>query len=234
MPESRAVIEERVRTALDLLMEIPGVEFKRDGIFATYQYDIAKTLMAMANLRDGGMMIFGVSQDGDRRFVFDGITQDSADTFVQEIVADHVNNYASPSVEVCVVPVTHESKLVVAAVVAPFSHTPVVCRRDTPAGATPPLRNGGLYVRMSDPVRTSRIMHAHMMQDLLQLAAGRRAAEIIRMLRDGGVRLEELPFDVIGTAAIAQDPQTVSATGHVDNPEPNRFDTEIEDIDDIL
>jgi hypothetical protein len=44
-------------------------------------------------------MIFSVSQDDDRRFVFDGIAQANANTFVQQKVAVHVNNYASPSVE---------------------------------------------------------------------------------------------------------------------------------------
>ena len=210
------------------------MEFKRDGTFETYRFDVAKTLMAMANLRDGGMMIFGVSQDEERRFVFDGMSQSNVGSFVQEAVADHVNNYASPSVEVCVIPVIHESKTVVAAVVSPFSHTPIVCRRDTPPDATPPLKNGALYVRLSDPVKTSRIMHANMMQDLLHLAAGRRAAEIIRMLREGGVRLEELPLEVSGVGAVSQRPQTVDSTGLVATAEPNRFQAEIEDVDDIL
>ncbi len=203
-----------------------------DGPLSAYQYDIPKTLMAMANLRDGGLMIFGVAQDDEKRYRFDGITQANADTFVHETISDHVNRYASPPVDVCVLQVTHESKLVVAAVVSPFARTPIVCRRDTPPSAVPPLKPGEIYVRTSDPVQTTRVMNADMMHDLLELAAGRRAAQTIRTLREHGAL--DILIDNTVTPQTPSERQGTEVVGSTVNLQANDFDAEIEDIDDIF
>lgn len=238
MPESRALIVQRVHAALDLPMELPEVEFKQDLPFEQLQLRIAKTAMGMANRRDGGLIIVGVSQDDDRRFVLDGMAKTNIDTYVQEKVYEFVSKYASPPVEVRVVEVEYDAKIFVAIAIAPFAGTPVVCKKPTPDGTKgkDQMNAGDFFVRLSDPVRTTRATSAEMLQELLQLAAGRRAAELIRMLREGGVQLEDLSIahEVSGNGATAQGPQHSFGTGQVENAEPNHFDAEIEDINDIL
>ena len=241
MPESRAVIEERVRTALDLPMELPEVEFKSDMPWDQLRIKISKTAMGMANRRDGGLIVIGVSQDKTtRKFNLDGMTQANIDTYVQEPVYEFILKFASPPVEVGVIEVEHQAKRYVAIAVSPFSHTPVVCKVDAPPDEKRALafRAGDFIVRLADPVKTTRVTKAEMLHDLLQLAAGRRAAEIILALREGGVQIEELtvkpPADVTGLGYITQAPQTVEGTGKIAGPTPNNFSAEIEDIDDLL
>ena len=214
MPPLRdlAAIEERARTALQLPLELADVEFKQDGSFEDLKYKICKAAMGMANLRDGGLIVIGVSQDSQRRFVVDGMAAHTILTYVQEIVLQFVTAYASPPVELRVVSqFMHDGKSFVLIAVSPFDRTPVVCHNTTPTGLKKPdqMNAGDFFIRTSNPAGTSKAVRADMIQDLLQIAAGRRAAEIIRSLNEGGVR-----FDQVSTTS--------------------RFDGEVEDIADRL
>ena len=62
---------------------------------------VVKAAMAMANIRDGGDIIFGVEQiDQDKdKFEPKGMDINHADTFSQDIVSEFVNEYADPFVE---------------------------------------------------------------------------------------------------------------------------------------
>ncbi len=191
--DSRNTVESRVRTAIEFANELPDIEFKRGETFDTLKYRIVKNALALANLRDGGLVIVGVRQDGGR-FIADGVDADVESTYEAEKVYELVNEYASPTIELRVVVVEHDTKRFVAIAVPPFQRTPVVCRRPTPDGVTKndALRPGDFFVRTGSPVSATRVNTAAMMEDLLQVAAGRRAAETIRMLRAGGLAPETL------------------------------------------
>ncbi len=209
---SRTLVEQRVRSAIDMPLELPEVEFKQSATFESIQHRIAKTSIAMANLRDGGTIIVGVAQDANRRFVVQGVARDIADTYVQEMVSDFVAKYASPPVEIRVLPIEHHDALFVAIAVSPFERMPVVCKRNTPDGTTKNdrMHEGDFLVRIADDtVSTMRVKNAAMMHDLLERATGRRAAELIRTLSEGGVRLESLSA-------------------------PSRYDREVQDLGELL
>jgi predicted HTH transcriptional regulator len=57
-------LHERVVTALNLCQESRNVDFKEPASWSNLQVHIARTSMAMANLRDGGIIIVGVSERG--------------------------------------------------------------------------------------------------------------------------------------------------------------------------
>jgi predicted HTH transcriptional regulator len=191
--DERNTIEDRVRQAIAFASELPNVEFKRAEPFQNLKYRITKTALALANLRDGGLIIVGVRQEGGL-FVPEGLDAATLATYEPEVVYEFVNDYASPTIELRLI-VVEESPLNFAVIaVPPFERTPVVCRRNTPDGVEKnnTMRAGEIFVRTGSPISTSRVSAAAMMEDLLQLAAGRRAAETIRMLRAGGVALDTL------------------------------------------
>jgi len=64
MPGHRA-LHDRVQTALDTCVESQNVELKESAEMASLQYKLIKTAMAMANLRDGGVIVIGVSERGN-------------------------------------------------------------------------------------------------------------------------------------------------------------------------
>ena len=173
------------------LNETLNVEFKRSGLFADLQFQIAKTAQAISNLQDGGLIIIGVSQI-DGHFVAEGIQPEHAESFKAEAVYDFVNMYASPPIELRIITVTFDEKPYVAIVIPPFERFPVVCRKNTPDGAARPMREGEVYVRVSPPVKTTRLTSAPMMDELLQRAAAFRAAETLRILSAGGIKIETL------------------------------------------
>jgi len=185
MADPRAIVEERARGFLDLPAELTHIEFKEGADFASLQYRISKTAMAMANLRDGGMIIVGVKQDRQRQFVVVGIDATNESSFVQEVVYEFVNQYASPPVELRVFPLEHSGKRFIIIDVQPFERTPVVCRRNTPDGTTKndQMRPGDFFVRTGSPVSTQRVQSDAMMHEVLEFAVIRRIAEIQRIQR---------------------------------------------------
>lgn len=185
MPEPLTVIAERAREAISLPAEVPALEFKSSCDFETLKYSIAKTAMAMANLRDGGLIIIGVAQREDRNFVPTGIEESHGQTYVQEMVYEFVNSYASPPIELRVMMLDHEDKRFVIIAVPPFERTPVVCRKNTPDGTKKgdQMREGDFFVRTGDRVATERVKSAGMMSELLEMAVIRRTAEQNRLRR---------------------------------------------------
>ncbi len=186
MPFDRQVVEQRARAFIDSPAELTHIEYKRDVDFTSLQFRFVKTAMAMANLRDGGTIIVGVSQDMQRQFVADGITAANQATFVQETVYEFVNRYASPPVELRVLAISHNGKRFIVIDVQPFERIPVVCSRNSPNGTAPSdeLREGDFFVRVGSPqVGTQRVKSAAMMHEVLEFAVIRRLSEVQRIQR---------------------------------------------------
>lgn len=189
--DAHNTVEERVRDALRYRSELPNIEFKRGASFSDLQYHIAKTAQAIANLRDGGLIIVGVAQT-DKEYALEGVTPEHEASYQVEAVYDFVNSYASPSMELRVLTVDFEGNRFVAVAIPPFERLPIVCRKNTPSGAAREMRAGEVYVRTGAPVGTTKVTSAAMMEELLQRASAFRAAETLRILRSGGVQMESL------------------------------------------
>lgn len=170
---------------MDPPAELSQIEFKRNADFQSLQYRIAKTAMAMANLRDGGMIIVGVAQNDERHFVIEGIDTTNEASFVQETVYEFVNRYASPPVELRVLPIEYDTKRFIIIDIQPFERTPVVCKRNTPdtTSANDRMRAGDFFVRTGSPVSTQRVQSEAMMHEVLEFAVIRRVAEMQRIQR---------------------------------------------------
>src|SRR5574341_148406 len=126
----------------------------------------AKSAMALANIRDGGAIVFGVAQQGDD-FVPVGMTPNDAASFNNDDVIAYVNKYADPYVELSVSQVTtEEGKRFVVIQVREFAEIPVVCKRD----GTERLTKGAIYIRTRRMPETAVVPSQTEMRELVELA----------------------------------------------------------------
>jgi predicted HTH transcriptional regulator len=184
MPGHRG-LHDRVHDALDTCVESENVEFKESADATTLQHKLIRTAMAMANLRDGGVIIIGASERGES-WNLTGILDEHLGSYDADELTDAINRFASPPIAVNLILVPYrEGPRFLALQVREFGETPIVCRRDGPPGAQ--LKQGVLYVRPAGRPRTSEVRTAEEMHDLLDLAAEKRARRILETARRIGL-----------------------------------------------
>jgi len=184
-------VRERVEAALNVREEGRAVEFKESAPWESLQYKLVKTAIAMANLRDGGIIIVGVSQRGDEWDVT-GITDLHLATYDTDSVVETVNRYASPSVAVSVVRVAYEEKQFLALSIREFDSIPVICRKDGPN-----LREGAFYLRPAGMPRTEEVRSIQDLRDVLDLAIDKGVRQFVERARRAGLEAvpTQQPFD---------------------------------------
>ena len=178
-------LHDRALGALDLCQESQGVEFKESAPWDALKVKLIKTSMAMANLRDGGIIIVGVSQRGSD---WDRTGIDSVDlaSYDPDVIIAQTNSYASPYVELDIVIVEHPSSRRFLAIQArEFIGTPIVCKKNGPLGTD--MKEGDIYIRSTGKAETTRITRAADLEDLLMLAAEKRARIILEQGRRVGL-----------------------------------------------
>jgi len=175
-------LHERATGALEVCQESISVEFKSSALWENLKYKITKNVLAMGNLRDGGVLVVGVSQNAGR-WELTGVTQEHLATFEPDDMLAFIGRYVSPAFNLDIVRVVHDGTPFLAIQTREFAETPLVCSRNGPDGPNNEgLVPGGVYIRLANPPQTTRVMDAAQMQDLLDLAAEKRAR---RMLEQG-------------------------------------------------
>jgi hypothetical protein len=175
--------KQRVLFALDRCQETQDVDFKEAAPWEKLKWRITKTALAMGNLRDGGIVIIGVSQRR-KRWKLTGVSNVVLRTYDPDVILGQINAYVSPFVVLDIVSVKHQ-KHFIAVYVREFSDTPLVCKKNGPNGSG--LYEGAVYVRPPGFAQTTRIVHAAQMHDLLGLAAEKRARGILEVARRLGL-----------------------------------------------
>lgn len=180
-----ARLHQRAHGALDLCQEAQGVEFKESAAWDALKWKIIATCMGMSNLRDGGLILVGVSQRNDA-WDLAGISPGHLSTFEPDTILGQLNSFASPPIEIDIVTVEYRNgRTFLAIQVREFAATPVVCRKNGPNGLG--LREGDIFVRPPGLARTSKATSATELQDMLMLAAEKRAREILEQGRRVGL-----------------------------------------------
>jgi len=125
--------------------------------------------MAMSNLRDGGIVIIGVSEeDGDWKPK--GITNQDLTTYDPDDMIDFVNKYASPVVNFDVVRHDVDKLQFLIISIREFESQPVVCKRDYKKD----LRRGTIYIRPIGKPETRAIQNAEELRELLDIAVEKK------------------------------------------------------------
>src|SRR5262249_28534567 len=126
-------LHQKVVIALERCQESQNVEFKESGVWESLKWRIIQTALAMGNLRDGGVVIIGVSQRGDH-WDLTGIQAEHLATYDVDMVTDQINKYASPHVDTEVVVVKYLNKDFLVFQFHEFAEAPLVCKKN---GAEP-------------------------------------------------------------------------------------------------
>lgn len=188
LPGHRA-LHERAVAALSVCAESQDVDFKESATWDALRWKITRTVLGMGNLRDGGLVICGVSEREDSWSV-DGMIGSDLATYDADKILGHVDAYVSPFADLDVVLLEHDSRKFLVVGVREFRDTPLVCLKNGPDGAK--LKQGVVYVRPAGVPRTSQVMDAREMHYLLELAAEKRAKRMLEAARRIGLTEQEV------------------------------------------
>jgi len=131
--------------------------------------EIAKTILGMANLRDGGFIVIGIEQRNND-FVLSGISSDHLVSFNQDSVDDVMRNYADPFVKAYVTNLKYEDKVFVIIQVSEFEEIPVICKDNYTLGGKVFLRKGAIYTRSRGKSETAEVHTQTEMREIIELA----------------------------------------------------------------
>lgn len=186
LPGHRA-LHEKVVAALGLCQESQRIDFKESAAWETLKAKLVKTALAMGNLRDGGVVIVGVSER-NANWEITGITAEHLETYDVDDMLGYFSSFVSPFVEVDIVQVSYEARNFLALQIYEFQELPLVCKRNGAPPNVEGLLEGAVYVRPIGGVpQTTRVMNAQQMHDLLELAAEKIARRIQRQARAIGI-----------------------------------------------
>jgi hypothetical protein len=138
---------------------------------------ITKTVLSMSNIRDGGAIVIGIEQDGEV-FRLTGLQATDLDSFTQDGVSSHVNQYADPFAEITVSKATHASLNFVVIQVKEFPELPVICKRNGAGG----LRQGAIYTRTHRMHESTEVQTQTEMREIIDAAIEKRIRSLNAML----------------------------------------------------
>ena len=205
---SRLITHGREERYLEYKGSGPGESLRWSGNADTGDNDntvrekLARSIMAMANLEEGGDIVLGMEQVGPDNWDAAGLSDDAANTFRQDSVQEWVNERADPSVQLTVYQHAWRSKQFVIVRVQGFDEVPVVGVRGT--GSRQGLRESAMYVRSRGKHETAEVSAYEDMRSLLDRAIDigierrlkpfGRLLESLLQLPTGGSRMDEERF----------------------------------------
>lgn len=165
--------------------------------WATYATKFTKGIMAMANKRDGGVIIVGWDATSGKH----GINSAHLATYDIDLIQPDVNRYAEPYVEIATQVFEHVGLTYLAIGVEEFRESPVVCKKDSPDRV---LRKSAVYVRSFRSIETTEVQTPEDMRELLYLATAKGIQRFVRQAQAAGI---DLARAAVATDAAAFDAQ---------------------------
>jgi len=165
------------------------LEYKGAMIWAgnyTTKVKVAKAMMAMSNLRNGGVIVIGMKEI--RRGVWEPDCMDVAQvaSFSQDNIAQWVNDYAFPAVQFTVEPLVLDGNKSVIIQVREFDDIPTICRKQKTSGGEA-LKPGAIYYRSRRKNESAPIASEEDARELITLAVRKGLAKEVSRLRELGL-----------------------------------------------
>jgi Putative DNA-binding domain len=163
-------LEDLIRNAVG---ERKNIEFKGSMSWdePAIRIKLIKTILAMSNIRDGGKIILGASQNGSR---FDpvGMKEDHWKSFDYDHLTAQVAPYADPYVQFSMEHVDHQGKHFVVIFVQEFDQFPVICRKDAvlEKDNKSHLKRGKIYTRTWRMPESAEVSSLEDMREIIDLA----------------------------------------------------------------
>ena len=145
----------------------------------------------MANTRGGGHIVLGMTENPDKTFAADGMSQEHWDVFPpEEEFQAAVNGFAEPFIEPRVQRHEPEGERFLVITVPEFDYEPVLCMKKEGSR----LQQGRLYVRSTRKPETVEVRTPTDMRALMRLATDKALGRELERLRALGLLpAEEAP-----------------------------------------
>lgn len=146
---------------------------------------LTRHFLALANCRDGGVIVIGKDEPQDGKFVLTGLTEAQAASFDTTKVATWVNNHCSPPVSLVCHRHEYQGRLFVVVAVTEFHDVPVICTKQYEVAGKPTkvlLRKGAVYVRTAN-AESAPLSTVEEMRGLIGLATTKRADQMLAMFQ---------------------------------------------------
>lgn len=165
------------------------LEYKRSMIWTDDEtkVKIAKAMMAMANLRTGGVVVVGMREISKGMWSPETMTAHQVASFNQDDIATWVNDYATPSVQFSVGPFTFNGDQFVIIQVQEFDTFPVICRKQKTMGGGEALKVGAIYYRSNRKNESAPIATDEDLRELISLAVERGISRHVSRLHRLGL-----------------------------------------------
>jgi hypothetical protein len=169
--------------------ETRTVEFKSAGAWTdpALRAQVIRSVLAMSNTRDGGLVIVGLREDLGRPgyHVPDPLTPEQRDSFHPDQLVPQVNRHAAPHVELTIMHHEIEGQgHIVAIVVREFRDIPTLCVKDIVGENGRVLASQGrLLVRSRRTSETTEVQSPEDLRELVELAVDKGLGAYFRRRR---------------------------------------------------
>lgn len=179
--------------------ELRNVEYKGPGLRSDkpFRARVARAVLGMANLRDGGSVFLGVADVSGQPRVVGLDAAELASWSTYDDVATALGEYAQPSVSFDLETFTFQGSNLVRVKVAEFDEVPILCAQEAHDDRQQQiLRRGALYVRSRRRRETAEVPTQDEMREIIDLAAEKRMRRYIEMAGAAGASVLQATTDV--------------------------------------
>lgn len=164
-----------------------NVEFKINYDWSNNKHraKIAKCIMAMSNIKDGGYLIFGVDDKKNGRESIVGMERDLYEKLNYDDLIVNVNKYADPPLACDMHKFEEEGKCFVVIKIPEFKEIPIVCKKTGEAGLT----EGAVFSRSRVKPESSLIRSQLEMRELIDIAIDKGVREFYTRVMKSGLKI---------------------------------------------
>lgn len=178
--------DEQLAAIIDVGYEQRGVEFKSAGDRSDRSFlaNVARATIALANQRDGGHLIIGLSENGIDDAA-SGLSHGQLEQWLSfDDVSDQINAYADPPVQIQLAHVQlPNGRAVVVVEVSEFAEIPVLSKKDYPSR----IAAKQLYTRSMAKPESSAALTQNELREVITLATEKQLARFLETARRAGM-----------------------------------------------
>lgn len=144
---------------------------------------ITKSIIALANLKDGGWIVIGKEEHSDRTFRLIGLTQEEYESFDSDNVHAFVYQRTEPPVNFQIIKKEYNNKKFVLIRVKEFDEVPIICKK----GYGEIIHAGKIYVRSKGKPESIAIPSDAEMRELIENAIDKGVSSFVQRLQRTGI-----------------------------------------------
>lgn len=171
--------------------ETRNVEYKDSMKWDTAKIKVAKAILGMSNIADGGWIIIGVRKLNNH---YDpvGITPETENWLDHDKISAYVSRFADPYVEFELAIKEFNKKKFGVIKVNEFPELPIICKKGHVSGD---LKDGKMYTRSRRMNETSEVINSHDLREIIDLATRKQVLKHLSIVGSPVSKSEKDKFD---------------------------------------